>query len=337
MNSKILCNWLGILDWPPDHYSLLGLKPGEEDAARIEHQVHERMAKLRCYQCSYPEEATEGMNRLAQAFICLTDALSKPRRSENGKNGQSGQATLCVAVADTQPLLPSLKNIEVDWKNAPPPVRMVTEQSGPAKTATTAQSSPASVSTTPAAPLAEPTASIGAPALEHTEALRGLGTLPALIERINQTRKFILAWNQAGKYLSNPGKKLTRPAEDAELTRRLNKVFELTADFPKIVGHPGQPGYRVVAMARLEMTAQMFKMLDPTQRECMARDWEAGYRVLLCHRRFLHAQFKHLRSRGPVSLVLKAIRGALNDHPVWVSVAVLLTVGLCILLYRKMF
>src|SRR5687767_6196144 len=77
MNAKILCTWLGVENWPPDHYRLLGLNPGEGDAARIEYQVQERMAKLRCYQLSHPEEATEGMNRLAQAFICLTEASSK--------------------------------------------------------------------------------------------------------------------------------------------------------------------------------------------------------------------------------------------------------------------
>src|SRR5436309_2710227 len=77
MNSKILCNWLGIEGWPPDHYALLGLKPGEGDALRIEQRVQERMAKLRCYQLAHPEEATEGMNRVAQAFICLTEALAK--------------------------------------------------------------------------------------------------------------------------------------------------------------------------------------------------------------------------------------------------------------------
>src|SRR5437870_4426300 len=77
MNTKVLCTWLGLPDWPPDHYALLGLKPGDNDAARLEQTVHERMARLRCYQISYPEEATEGMNRLAQAFICVSEALAK--------------------------------------------------------------------------------------------------------------------------------------------------------------------------------------------------------------------------------------------------------------------
>jgi hypothetical protein len=164
-----------------------------------------------------------------------------------------------------------------------------------------------------------------------------LRSLPALVERINQTRRLILAWNQAGKYLSNPEKRLTRPAEEADLTRRLNKVFELTADFPKIVGHPGRPGYRVVAMARLEMTAQMFKMLDKSQRVDLVRDWGAGYRDLIAHRRLLRAQFKLLRSRGPLTLIVEAIRGAINDYPLQVATGIILTVAFCVFLYWKVF
>src|SRR5207249_1460504 len=49
----------------------------EADCARIEQQVHERLARMRCYQCSHPGPATEAMNRLAQAFICLTDPEAK--------------------------------------------------------------------------------------------------------------------------------------------------------------------------------------------------------------------------------------------------------------------
>ncbi len=102
---------------------------------------------------------------------------------------------------------------------------------------------------------------------KRQEACRGLGTLPALIERINLTRKLIRAWTQAGKYMGNASENSAKSRKRSDLTRRLNKIFELSADFPKIVGHPGQPGYRVVAMARLEMTSQMFKMFDKDQRD----------------------------------------------------------------------
>jgi hypothetical protein len=356
MNPKILCKWLEISDWPPDHYALLGLKAGEGDTARIEHHVQERMAKLRCYQLSHPEEATEGMNRVAQAFICLTDRVTKQPKIEMRSSGGVGSlpplaGSTNPAAMETQQLEPTGTNTEVDWKHTPPPVRSLKELNGPPDSERRSVSPPvtdgakapgvsaplAAAPAAPAVPVPYPMDVVFELAHASAEARRGLGTLPALIERINLTRKLILSWNQAGKYLSNPDKKLTRPAEETDLTRRLNKLFELSADFPKIVGHPGQPGYRVVAMARLEMTAEMFKMLDETQRAWLARDWEAGYHVLLSHRQFLRLQFKILRNRGPASLVLQAVRSALNDHPVWVLTGVLLVAGLCALLYWKVF
>ncbi len=344
MNSKILCKWLGIVSWPPDHYALLGLQPGEGDVARIEQQVQERMARLRCYQLSHPEEATEGMNRVAQAFICLTDPLSRQSYSAAG-NAAALSPGAGVAVAkpaafevETQQLQASETKTEVDWQNSPPPVRIDFNGSGsvPATTKAPILQTPAATQSS-ASPVPEPIDMVFELAHQSVEARRGLGTLPALIERINQTLALLLAWNGAGRYLSNPLRKLGRAAEETDLTRRLVKVFELTEEFPKIVGHPGQPGYRVVAMARLEMTSQMFKGLDKTQREDLARDWDAGYRVLLSHRQFLRRQFKTLRHRGPIRLILGAVRSALNDHPVGVCTGVLLVIGLCLTAYFKLF
>ena len=88
-------------------------------------------------------------------------------------------------------------------------------------------------------------------------------------------------------------------------------------------------------MARLEMTALMFKSLDDEQRTALARDWESGYRVLLAHRSYLRMQFKGLRHRGLVQLIVKAVRSALNDHPVWVGTGVCLVIGLCAVWYWK--
>jgi hypothetical protein len=63
--------------WPPDHYTLLGLEPREADTGRIEQRVQERMEQLRRYQLTHAEQVTEGMNRLAQALVCLTDPVAK--------------------------------------------------------------------------------------------------------------------------------------------------------------------------------------------------------------------------------------------------------------------
>jgi hypothetical protein len=74
-----LRTWLGLPpgQWPPNHYILLGLQPGQCDPATVERLVLARMEKLRAHQLLNPELVTEGMNRLAQALICLTDAGSR--------------------------------------------------------------------------------------------------------------------------------------------------------------------------------------------------------------------------------------------------------------------
>src|SRR5437016_1824342 len=79
MHHELIGSWLQLPQgsWPPDHYTLLGLSPGETDVARIEHQVNERMELVRRYQLIHPEPASEAMNRLAKALICLTDPVAK--------------------------------------------------------------------------------------------------------------------------------------------------------------------------------------------------------------------------------------------------------------------
>ncbi|MFO0844154.1 MAG: hypothetical protein U0797_17425 [Gemmataceae bacterium] len=79
MNHELICCWLGLPAdaWPPDHYRLLGLDPGEGDVALIELHVHQRLDIVRRYQVMHPEPATEAMNRLAQAFVCLTEPPQK--------------------------------------------------------------------------------------------------------------------------------------------------------------------------------------------------------------------------------------------------------------------
>ena len=79
MDHELICSCLRLspTSWPPDHYTLLGLEPGEADTRQIERRVQERMEKLRRYQLAHAEQVTEGMNRLAQALVCLTDPVAK--------------------------------------------------------------------------------------------------------------------------------------------------------------------------------------------------------------------------------------------------------------------
>jgi len=93
MSHELICSWLELAeeDWPPNHYRLLGLTPGEDDTALIEQRCQQRLDSVRRYQMMYPEQATEAMNRLAQAFVCLTEPESKKQYDADllGRNPQA--------------------------------------------------------------------------------------------------------------------------------------------------------------------------------------------------------------------------------------------------------
>jgi hypothetical protein len=143
MDQQLVSSWLQLphVDWPPDHYSLLGLKQGEADIARIEQQVYERMEKVRRYQLTHPELATEVMNRLAQALVCLTDAAAKQAydaalfpADRRGNEAVSGGAAGRTKTEDPLGQLLGRRGVngtssgqaglesqtEEDWRTAPP-------------------------------------------------------------------------------------------------------------------------------------------------------------------------------------------------------------------------
>ena len=226
MNRTLLCTWLGLADknWPPDHYALAGLKLGDCDLKIIEQCVQERMARLRNYQLADPEEATEGMNRLAQAFIFLMEQASK--------NSQSS-VTLTpppktVAKDDTA----VERKTVVDWKATPPPIRQVTSAPLKPQPAVIEEASapPAAIAApapvvadkpvTPtflAPPAPPPYDYLAALAQESSHATRGIGTLPLLIERIEQTRGLLVAWDRLGKYVKLPSRKLANVSEEKDM------------------------------------------------------------------------------------------------------------------------
>ena len=91
MDQQLVSTWLQLplVDWPPDHYTLLGLKPGEGDLARIEQQVYQRMEMVRRYQLTHPELATEVMNRLQS----MTSKVRQPRSASSVRPANHRLAT----------------------------------------------------------------------------------------------------------------------------------------------------------------------------------------------------------------------------------------------------
>jgi hypothetical protein len=151
-------------------------------------------------------------------------------------------------------------------------------------------------------------------ATTSTVARRGLGTKRALYNRIAQTRKLLWAWEQAGKFLSNPKRRLTKPAEATELIRQMTAIRTLLEGFPALLGEAGQPGYLVVTLARQQVIVPTFQTLLPSQRQKLAEDWKLGHKLLAAHRQFLRQEARALRKKSVVGRAILAARAFL-DRP----------------------
>ncbi len=390
MDHELICMWLElpVKYWPPDHYTLLGLKPGECDCARIEQQVHERLSRVRCYQLSHPGPATEAMNRLAQAYTCLTDRQAKSAYDAEHFPHLAARARQPAPAprppgkprhqAATRPAPPDASSVDtavmqpvktqVDWRDAgppplrvqeaqtpppvrysvgeatPPPVRILLPQQ-PATAAPPAPATPVSpdpptgATVSPATPAPpQPAPAPTPPAVDPVDDLarssrdarRGLGTRRALYERILTTRHLQRAWSRAGKYLARPKRRLTRTVEETEFTRLLTQIDELLADFPPLLGEPGKPGYRVVALLQDDDVVGTFNRHDAADRDALALDWSAGQALLTAHRRFLLQQLKTRRRCNLLGRMALSIKAALLDHPVWTCIGLLVVIGVAV-------
>jgi hypothetical protein len=351
MNRELICTWLGLADkrWPPDPYALLGLTPEQCDAATIETRVQERMTRLRGYQLLHPLEATEGMTRVAQAYIVLVErhgsrpapkpepppatAPTAPAPSVDPPSAsESGKAPAVVkprSLSDTA----VVQQTQHDWQIAPPPVRGAVKAPLPAIPVGPAATPRSSAALEEATTAESEEQVIHGLAVASTAASSGLVTLQAVIERADLTRQFLVAWGKAGRYMANPRRKLTRAVEKADFSHRLEMLLESVESFPDFVAQPGRPGYRAVALAHLNITPEVFNAMGDEPREQLARDWALANKVLLAHRRYLLRQFKSLRRQGRLGRLSYILRLSFDNHPVfWTGLATAVGIAACVLL-----
>lgn len=347
MSHDLIFAWLKLPAdrWPPDHYTLLGLKPGESDGAVIEQGAHERHEMLRGYQLAHPEEVTEALNRVAQAFDCLTnpttkqayDAVLFPDRVAPVATPVPPPAPPLVELAPIAPpavAVEPLPLVPVPASTSDPLAWLYGPWSQPAaetvEAADTAEAAPRDVPG-PAAfpPLPELTDPVLEIAAHSLPARRGLGTKRALYFRISRTRQLLRAWMLLGSTIGDATRPLTSKTDAIELGRQLTVVRQLLQDFPPLLGQAGQPGAYVVTLARQQMIVQTFLSLLPSQRERLARDWLSALELLAAHRRFLRDELWAMRRHGWLWRGYRVVRGLVTDHPVlWLVLGALLAINL---------
>jgi hypothetical protein len=333
MSHELICEWLGLPagTWPPDHYRLLGLEPGESDAERIERCVHERLDAVRHYQMMHPEQATEAMNRLAQAYVCLTEPGSK-RAYDAQLFGTAAPAGAPVALAEA-PEPASATPDPLAWLFGPA-VLPRDPLTTPAPASRLSPPQPLQPKPAPAAPEpVEPVDPVIAAAQQSPRARRGLGTKRALYGRVVSTRKLLRLWEQLGQYMESAKRRLSRSADGPELVRLLGEMQSHLRHFPRLMGAAGQPGYLVVMLTQQDDLVRSFQGLNSGQREALSRDWSAGRKLLAAHIDYLRQEIRVLRKLTAKQRLLRAVRAVVADQPATFFLLVLL-VALNIAVWR---
>ena len=341
LSHELICTWLGLEpgEWPPDHYRLLGLKPGETNTRLIEQHVHQRLDALRRYQMRHPEQATEALNRLAQAFVCLTEPATKERYDasllgdaapptsrantpeslpsvstvlmEAPTEHESGTPTVNGRLANGSPVLPPpLPELPPPLPELPPPADAITV-SDPTPI-------PDEVVLPRSLPPPAPPAEKVDPILEAARSPRarcGLGTRRHVLRRIRRTRELYEAWIQAGKYLGSVKRRTTLKGPDLEeLAGLFARIVRLRRRLPHILGEAGQPGCLVFCLARRD-PVPTFVALELSQRDALRRDWQAGRNLLRAHCEFLREQAVELRLMTRGQRFGRALGAFLTDQP----------------------
>ena len=255
---ELICTWLGLPrdSWPPDHYRLLGLEPGEGDLALIEQRVNQRLDSVRPYQMMHPEPATEVMNRLAQAFICLTEPAAKRAYDEQ---------LLGVRPRAVPPPLPPPRPAAA----CPRPARRgagrrcrwsrATRSPGwgrPSPTAAGAACPPSCPPIRARRRRRRPRRRRSRPsvpsyaAARSPVARRGLSTRRGLYRRVCATRHLQRLWHRMGEYLDDPERRFSG-TDARELYRLVEQVGAAADEFP-LLGDLGQPGHYILNLGQLD-------------------------------------------------------------------------------------
>jgi hypothetical protein len=162
---------------------------------------------------------------------------------------------------------------------------------------------------------AEPVDPVVAAAQQSAQARCGLGTKRALYKRVTATRRFLSVWEELGKYLESPKRRISRSADGPELNRLLQEMVRLRRRFPRLIGAAGQPGYLVVVFSEQEDAIKSLRALDESQREALSRDWSAARKLLTAHRDFLRQEIRAMRNRPFKERMARAARAVLTDQP----------------------
>lgn len=330
VDHQLLQSWLELPPgaWPPDHYTLLGLPPGPCDPTAVEGLVLARMDRLRGHQLRHPELVTEGMNRLAQALIALTDPGGKA-----AYDAELGLAPTAATVAPEQDrdaaLIVAGPAVEEDAAE---------ERAADRPDRTQVIEVPA-FEVEPAEPLLE---------LDEVEegrqgVVEAVAIQPArsadpesrrwIYARLAVFRRAVRAWDQLRPTVGDAEARLPRAANVLVLLEAVAAIRPFLPQLQGVIGGFGEPGGTVAAVATQPLLLPTFRALLPDQRQALGLDWKKARTELRREYRRLRRLAGGRGTRGRRSRPIRAIVRWLRETPELVIVLVGV-VGLALALFR---
>lgn len=313
-----MCSWLGLAvgTWPPDHYALLGLARGVGDFAEIETRVLDRMELLRPHQLLHPETVTAGMNRLAQALVCLTNPVTRAAYDrELGITSTAfevvtAEPPLAEEFDDSLPtevpfdVIPNLP-YEVVEDPKPLPYELVPYEVVP--DSELAEELPLAYEVVPENELTS-----RPPSQPPTVPL----SLRMAYRRLAALRRAIRAWESLRPVFGNPTAALATPVAVLAFLQTVAEARNSLEAVSFVLRANETPGGVVAGFVRHPQALPAFRLLLPSQRESLALDWRRGYAALLYERkrlRELATSARVQRKQRPLAVVRRTLRRS----PAW--------------------
>jgi hypothetical protein len=343
-----LRSWLELPGgpWPPDHYTLLGLGLGAGSFPDIEARVLDRMERLRPHQLRHPDLVTEGMNRLAQALVCLTDPVARAAYdrgvgvppapfevvADGPENGPGGGPALPADAPTEVPFEPGLRP---PGERRPPAYEVVEEPDQlPYEVVPLEEDRYAPVfEVVPELepePESPPVDSARVPAPPFPAPL----SRRAAYRRLAAVRRAVRAWDHLRPAFGTPAESLATPVAVLLCVRALDEARAVLPGVAEVIREPGSPGGTVAALVRLPHALHALRLLLPAQRQAVALDWRRGYDALARERARLRGRAGAVRRRAGCGAARRLGR-ELRRTPEWSLLVVALAALLFALLRRN--
>ncbi|MBX3398910.1 MAG: hypothetical protein KF873_09225 [Gemmataceae bacterium] len=323
MNIGLLREWLSLPagDWPPDDRTLLGLASGPFTADEVEMRALAQMERLRPHQLKHADLVTEGMNRLAQALIALTDEANRANRPAAKPADDLDDLVLDAdRLPGAQPIAASSASVVLEAEVVSAGPRMVDRMAArkPRKPRP-AKSKPAPESTQPTEPpVRVPDAEPVPPGTVYRpdERRKGYAELVAL-------RRLLKNWERLQPYFAAPSEPLATPSAVfgfIDSVRDCRRSVAVDGDLAWF----GEHGQLVLALVRNPLALPIFRELLRGQRQELATDWaRTTARLRACYRG-LRSELRNTKPRRKWGATLRDAERWMRANPEWLMGMLLL-------------